>query len=145
MFNVLVLRCKDIMKSQDSSVKIAHELYLGFPATCTQIDSQSIALTTSENKTLIPLHFKQIGIFKNLKGSSSSLYGSKNNVMRICSALGYNHFTSKVITLEKHKNAMVEINDDLQDYKSINQYYDSLTSITCSRRGIFSFLMNYTL
>lgn len=139
MFNVLVLRCKDIVKSQDSSVKIGYELYLGSPATCTQIDSQSLALIASENDTLVPLRFKLIGMLKNLKGSSSSLYGSKNNVERICRALGYNHFAGKVIKLEKGKNAMVEINEDLQDYKIINQYYDSLTSITCSRRGRFEY------
>ena len=64
MCNDIVLHCTDIVKSEDSLVKIGFELYLESPATCKQLDSHSIALIAFENKTSVPLQFSRAEIFK---------------------------------------------------------------------------------
>ena len=108
------------------------------PVTCTELNSRTIRLNAELNNVSMPLRFTNSGPFKNEKESETLIAATEINIENICNALGYNRFTTEVVTLPKESQYQIilEINDDLISFnKWKNNDFEGCVSITCSREG----------
>ena len=107
------------------------------PVSCTQVDSRTIHLSATQNNSSVPLRFTNTGVFSNRGELGTILSGTKIHVQRICSELGYNHFSAKLLMIEHGQGTMVELNAEMNSFLTPNDNDESLSSINCAIRGKF--------
>ena len=136
-----VKRCIDIEQKKDSQAKVLYNVHLGLqdisPVTCNEQNSRTLLLSAEKNNVSVPLRFANTGLFENLWELGTLVAATPSNIENICNALGYNHYSSKVITLPKEiqYRTVIEINADMKSFNRFDGDFEGCLSITCSREG----------
>ena len=136
-----VKRCIDIEQKKDSRAKVLYNVHLGLqdisPVTCNEPNSRTLLLSADKNNVSVPLRFANTGLFEKFWEFGTLVAATQTNIENICNALGYNHFSAKVISLprEMKYRTMIEINDDMNSFNRLEGDFEGCVSIACSREG----------
>ena len=106
---------------------------------CNQVDSRTIQLSAEYNNVSVPLRFANVGLLKDEPKLHTSISAAEVNIKSICNALGYNQYSAKVVKLAKDQKT-IEITADMKSYTKLQEDQEGCLSVTCTRKGCYSFL-----
>ena len=141
-------RCKDIENVEKKTLEITDHFNIGVfpdhPSICTQLDENTIQITSSSENTSAPLfaywHYDETTFINSI----INLGAKKVNLEVICKQLGYTNYKGRV-GASAIKNVELELQGLQIEMTDLGKYYvDSWVSITCSLQGNF-FMVRFIL